>query len=382
LLLLSCGGLITQDDDDQPPPLVVTEDARPSGPGSVGPSGSRDGSAGPSDASTDQVVDAHVCVACGDASCVDTSVDHNNCGACGSLCAGTCTGGRCLVELAKISSPTGLALDATNLYVTAYDGKVRKVPISGDPVTVLVDGLKAPWGVAVDATTVYYGDANIVGGGNGATLGSVPIAGGSNTVLVSNLVGGRILALGAGHVLWDSGGYQHSTTSIEEVPISGGTPSVVVPKRGGGFHSIRGMATADDTLYFSEDTFGLQSVPLAGGPPNVLSSLGTGDLAIDATHIYFIASGSILEIPRGGGLVTTLASGQTTPSSIAVDASNVYWTNRYGINQSTVQRAPIGGGSIVTLATNQGNTDAIAVDASNVYWLCATALGSVRKMNK
>lgn len=126
----------------------------------------------------------------------------------------------------------------------------------------------------------------------------------------------------------------------------------------------------------------MQSVPMAGGPRTVLSSPPAGPLSVDSTRVYFVANGSILQMAHAGGTVTTLATGQATPSSIAVDDTNVYWATRYGINQSSVQSVPIGGGPIATLATGQGNTNAIAVDANNVYWVSTTAGGSVLRLSK
>jgi hypothetical protein len=76
--------------------------------------------------------------------------------------------------------------------------------------------------------------------------------------------------------------------------------------------------------------------------------------------------------------VITLASGQIGALDIAVDATNVYWTNtaKFG-GDGSVNKCAIGGcaGSPTSLAGGQGYTGGIAVDATSAYW--ATGIGQV-----
>jgi hypothetical protein len=70
------------------------------------------------------------------------------------------------------------------------------------------------------------------------------------------------------------------------------------------------------------------------------------------------------------GTVSVLASGVATPSSIALDSSNVYWTDRVG----AVWSVPRTGGSTTLLTTGQSSPLGIVV-AGNGYWVSGNSQG-------
>ena len=66
----------------------------------------------------------------------------------------------------------------------------------------------------------------------------------------------------------------------------------------------------------------------------------------------------------GSGLVT-LTCGQVYPQGIAVDSTNVYWTD-WG--SGAVMKVPVAGGVPTTLATSLAPFG-ITVNGGNVYWV-------------
>ena len=78
-----------------------------------------------------------------------------------------------------------------------------------------------------------------------------------------------------------------------------------------------------------------------------------------------------------GRCLITLASGQSSPMSIAIDANNVYWLNAGGTG--SLVKVAIGGGSATVLATGSGPSGSaallsglLAVGATDAYWRDAT----------
>jgi hypothetical protein len=83
---------------------------------------------------------------------------------------------------------------------------------------------------------------------------------------------------------------------------------------------------------------------------NVLNKFdGPPELAVDSIGDLFIAEGSLIEIPAGGGPAVTLGSGIQNASGVALDgAGNVYFSDNSS-NGQTVVEIPAGDGAQITL---------------------------------
>jgi hypothetical protein len=122
-----------------------------------------------------------------------------------------------------------------------------------------------------------------------------------------------------------------------------------------------------------------------------------GGIVVDANRVYWIdgsdddpqggllADGAVMTCALGGckQQPTTMATGQASPSGIALDTANVYWANAgidgYGTDGSLMQ-CEVDGCNLaptVVLAGGIGPTS-IAVDAGYAYWtIPANGTGSV-----
>jgi hypothetical protein len=80
-------------------------------------------------------------------------------------------------------------------------------------------------------------------------------------------------------------------------------------------------------------------------PPPTPTVLASGEssptgIAVDATTVYFATGVAIRSVPIAGGAVTTLAPGRT-PYGLAMDATMLYFASVNGFSPSaSVDRAP------------------------------------------
>ncbi len=338
----------------------------------------------PSASTTDwsSVVDGAACGSsgafCCSGQCVQEQSDPGNCGACGNACddgtGALCSDGRCTYVLAEgLDAPTGIAVDATNVYFTEdILHQVGKVSIRGGAVTTLASDQDLATGIAVDARNVYW--TNEVGGGS---VLSLPLGGGTPETLVSGRSGPSCVAVEGTNVYF-------SDTSVNAVPIGGG--AVVTLSASG---SPLSVAVDAENVYWTIEQTAVMKVPLGGG---TAVTLALGDnpsrIAVNATSVFWTdtIALTVMTVPIGGGALVTLAADSTsTPVGIAADEDHVYWTAQFASNNnfavSAVMAVPVGGGIATTIASQQSSPDGIALDADYVYWTNYSD-GTIRKAQK
>ncbi len=161
--------------------------------------------------------------------------------------------------------------------------------------------------------------------------------------------------------------------SVRKIPTAGGNASDIVT----GQMQPYSLVVDATNVYFGDDgDFTLKLVPIAGNAAKTITtgtSAGTKGLAL-AGNVLFYADGHNLNSVTAAenSMPTVLGQGDTggkgLPSEIALDATNVYYTDA---NAFGVQRHPqVGTGSSVAMVGSQGDLlmSAIAVQAGNIYF--------------
>jgi hypothetical protein len=273
------------------------------------------------------------------------------------------------------------------------------VGCSSEHATTLAQG-PFPWGIAVDASYVYWVNAE---GADGGSVVRVAKGGGAAQTLASAQVNPVSIAIDANRVYWTTAGTSscapdgactsNADGAVLSAPLAGGTPTVVA----GGQRAPVSLAVDASNVYFVDEGSAVfestiadgtvVQVPVGGGAPTTLAGglFYPGALAVDGASVYWTipgaqgVSGSVLKVPIGGGAVTTLASGwpswdlqtggSTIPDLIAVDATSVYWvTGNIDGAGAKIMKVPTGGGTPSTLGSVQSEFTTLAVDATTLYW--------------
>src|SRR5208283_2526646 len=98
-------------------------------------------------------------------------------------------------------------------------------------------------------------------------------------------------------------------------------------------------------------------------------------IAVDASNVYWTnaphegdpaksSPGTLMAVPIAGGTPVTLAPAGEAPSCLVADGTSAYWMDGEG----NLLKVTLNGGSPTTLVSEQSSCNGIAVDSTSVYW--------------
>lgn len=298
--------------------------------------------------------------------------------------AGTCRGNdrtfRTQQEPAVAASgfdyPTGLALDAQNLYFTAIElgvstvAKVFAAPLAGGaPVELDASGPLSGAGVgsaghlALAGTWLVWTRCDDGPGQGQGFVRRVAVTGGGIS-LGSGLACPQWVAADADFAYWTENG------RIARAPLSGAAaPAEVVPTAS----PPTGLAVDETSVYWLEGAE-LKKAPLGGGTPTVLAlGLSPRRLRMSAGKVYWIESEqSLCSIPVAGGSPACLGPffAPVRPRDFDLDGEAAFTMSpSFAADQRWVHRIPLAGGAPEPLTWQAGFfAGEILAGPSSVYW--------------
>ncbi len=258
--------------------------------------------------------------------------------------------------------------------------------------TAIVTGLTYPGQFTVDAANVYWTEGvDATAAANTGSIKMASLAGGTVTTLAALLNNPFGIAVDSTNVYWT----EQAGGTVKKAPIAGGAATtlatglinpqyIVVDATNvyftelGSFDTVSGMRKNDGTV---------NKVLLAGGAVTQLATglNGPQTIAVDATNIYWTeiansisGAGYIKQAPIATGASQTLVSGLSGSQNIALDSTSVYFWSAYG----AMSKVAIGGGNAVEVMSGMSGTQPLAIDPTNVYWTENTNGGTVKKLAK
>jgi hypothetical protein len=254
-----------------------------------------------------------------------------------------------------------------------------------------------PIALAIDSHSLYWLNASgPVANGSIAAMG---LDGGAPVTLVSALDAPHAFTIDDVGIYWTAGGATTadggtSAGSVLSVTMDGGTPSVLVTGLG-----IPGpIAAANGVLAYAwqettdaggpgKVTSVIATVPRIGGMPTKLATSDhrVASVAVDDTNVYWSDSdtqwvdgtaddGRIRSVPLATAMPTLLAGSLSGPGKLVLLGSTLYWNtsgswgHRGPLANAGVWSMPTAGGTITPILSHRQSVQPFAIDAQYVGW--------------
>ena len=238
-------------------------------------------------------------------------------------------------------------------------GIIRAANTDGTGVYPVVSGDYGPFGVAVDATHLYWADT-----ANDAVM-RTDLDGSNLITLVADVPGSHPygVAVDATHVYWTD----LQTQLVKRADLDGSNPETIID--GTGQLQPAAIAVDGSHLYLG-DVAGNGRIMKANLDGSEFTTLLDTTpypfaIAVDGSHIYWAitgpnegAGGAIWRSALDGTGAATIATGQAHPAGIAVDSNYVYWANA---NNGTINRSGLDGSGLTTIVTETVASGGVAV---------------------
>jgi hypothetical protein len=217
---------------------------------------------------------------------------------------------------------------------------------------------------ALDTTNAYVSIAsNAAGAADTGEILAVKKDGSHAHALATKQSTPTSITVGAIHVYWLS-------DSMFEVLKSGGAPKLLATGVGGTSLQVHG----DALYYVGAAQSSIFAVPTAGGAAkSIASGANLRSLALDKSHLYFTScrtcAGFVFADTLATNQVASLADSRCCPWGVAVDSSEVYWSESTG---GAIVKEALAGGTPTDVASVSGEAQGLTVDGSDVYWVQST----------
>jgi hypothetical protein len=326
--------------------------------------------------------------------------DPLDCGSCGHDClGGACAAGVCQSFVLTTSVPRlqSLAIDASYVYWTSRgspsvsfaNGAVNRMSKDGGPWTaiaadqreadeLLVAGDEIYWGVRLNASSssIRYLSATSLGAPVDVATGQVYVFG---------------IAVDATHVYWTDAGtvsLDYADGALRRAPRTGGMVETLLSD----LDLPHAVAVSADEIYWSTLATpvgmipgGLFRMPKAGGTvENLLGPVEIYGMVADTANVWAthagtpaatFTDGALYRIPLGGAAVIAAGS-RGRPWGVASDGTSAFWCDNGTppvFDDGGIFSHNPGDGATATVDGDAAYPEWIQVDDEAVYWAVLTA---------